>query len=125
MTPYATLWTASIGGRLAPAMTSGRHARWRLERVSNSRALGADEGRMARAKASKCARFVVLDSLHIDRNVFETLAEWASRRGVRVQDAVQLALCAFNEQNREQSSMAPSLRTPLPSSAYDATRPPR
>jgi hypothetical protein len=48
---------------------------------------------------SQCPPFAVIDGLHIDREVFDTLARWASERGLGIQDAVQLALCAFNERN--------------------------
>ena len=46
---------------------------------------------------SACGRFVVLDALYLDRMVLEALARWASEHGVRLQDAIQLAICAFNE----------------------------
>jgi hypothetical protein len=48
---------------------------------------------------SQCGRFVVLDSVHLDREIFERLARWAMERGISVQDAVQLALSNFNDQN--------------------------
>lgn len=54
---------------------------------------------MSIPRLSKCGRFIVIESLHIDRNVFEVLARWARERGLAVQDAVQLAVCAFNERN--------------------------
>ncbi len=46
--------------------------------------------------SSACGRFVVLDGLHLDRHVFETFEQCATSRGLRVQDAIQLALCAFS-----------------------------
>jgi hypothetical protein len=48
---------------------------------------------------SECGRFVVVEGLHIDRNVFEALGRWATDHGLGIQDAVQLALCSFNERN--------------------------
>jgi hypothetical protein len=51
-------------------------------------------------KPSPCGRFIVLDGLHLDRVVFETLARWASKNDLRLQDAIQLAICAFNEDSR-------------------------
>ncbi|MBK6514340.1 MAG: hypothetical protein IPG04_09530 [Polyangiaceae bacterium] len=48
-------------------------------------------------KLSACGRFVVLDDLHIDREVFSALRRWSERRGLRAQDAVQLAIVAFTE----------------------------
>lgn len=52
---------------------------------------------MTAMKHSVCGRFVVLDSLHIDRKVLGALASWAADRGLRVEDAIQLAICAFND----------------------------
>jgi hypothetical protein len=48
-------------------------------------------------KVSPCGRFVVLDGLHLDRNVFEALARWASDHDLRVQDAIQFVLCIFRD----------------------------
>jgi hypothetical protein len=50
-----------------------------------------------RLTLSECRRFVVADALHVDREVFETLAAWAAEHHLGVQDAIQLALCAFND----------------------------
>ncbi|MDB4944543.1 MAG: hypothetical protein JWP97_4077 [Labilithrix sp.] len=52
-------------------------------------------------RLSACGRFIVLESLHIDRRVLEPLASWGARRGLRVQDAIQLAICAFNDGGEE------------------------
>ena len=46
---------------------------------------------------SRCGRFVILDDLHIDRTTFESLSARASQIGLRLQDAMQIAICAFNE----------------------------
>ncbi len=48
-------------------------------------------------KPSACGRFIVIDSLHIDRRVLGALRSWAATRGLTVQDAIQLAICAFSE----------------------------
>ncbi len=56
-----------------------------------------DTAGMAHTKVSECGRFVVVDALHVDRAVFETLSAWAQARGLRVQDAIQIAVCAFND----------------------------
>jgi hypothetical protein len=53
------------------------------------------------AEISDCGRFIVIDGLHIDRQVFSALAQWADIRGVRVQDAIQLAICAFTEHSND------------------------
>lgn len=53
---------------------------------------------MSPPSLSECGRFVVLNSLHLDRNIFEALARWAAERGIGVQDAFQLALSYFNDQ---------------------------
>jgi hypothetical protein len=50
-----------------------------------------------RVTLSECRRFVVVDAIHVDREVFETLAAWAVERDLGIQDALQLALCAFND----------------------------
>jgi len=52
---------------------------------------------MQLAKVSTCGRFVVLEGLYLDRIVFEELDQWAGEHGLRAQDAIQLALCAFNQ----------------------------
>ena len=49
------------------------------------------------AKFSGCGRFVVLEGLNLDRVVFEELDRWAREHGLRAQDAIQVAICAFNE----------------------------
>lgn len=59
-------------------------------------------------KLSVCGRFAVLDSLHIDRGVFESLQSWAVRHGLRSQDAIQLAICAFNEEKRARRDQGPA-----------------
>jgi hypothetical protein len=46
-------------------------------------------------KLSPCARFVLLDGLYLDREAASSLAGWASRRGLALQDAIQLAVVAF------------------------------
>jgi hypothetical protein len=62
---------------------------------------------MQRPKPSPCGRFIVLDGLHLDRILFETLSTWASTNDLRLQDAIQLAICAFNDGNRT-TATAPS-----------------
>ncbi len=56
---------------------------------------------MSPPSLSECGRFVVLNSLHLDRNIFETLARWAAEREIGVQDALQLALSNFNDQHTD------------------------
>jgi hypothetical protein len=51
-------------------------------------------------KLSECRKFVLLDPLYIDRDVFITLANWASERGLGVQAAVQVAILTFNAAQR-------------------------
>lgn len=46
-------------------------------------------------KLSACGRFVVLDGLYVDREVYAELGGWAEARGVRLEDAVQLAIIAL------------------------------
>lgn len=52
---------------------------------------------MQLAKASACGRFVVVEGLYLDRTVLEKLDRWASEHHLRLQDAIQLAICAFNQ----------------------------
>jgi len=40
----------------------------------------------------------MLDGLHLDRKVFEKLERWAHEREIQLQDAIQLALCAFGDE---------------------------
>ena len=63
---------------------------------------------MASTRISVCLRFVVIDGLHIDRAVFAALQAWASERGVSAQDAIQLAICFFND--RRVTDVASALR---------------
>ena len=52
---------------------------------------------MMPTKVSACGRFVVLDGLCLDRTVFDALRRWAAKHNLRVQDAIQFALCIFRE----------------------------
>jgi hypothetical protein len=52
-------------------------------------------------KLSACGRFCVLETLYVDREVFTALARWSASRGLRVQDAVQLAMAVFTEHMSE------------------------
>jgi hypothetical protein len=63
---------------------------------------------MMPAKLSPCGRFVVLDGLHLDRTLFEALSQWAAEHQLRLQDAIQLALCIFREGAADQPSAGPS-----------------
>ena len=61
---------------------------------------------MTRTTVSACGRFAVLDGLHLDRNVFESLMRWAETHGLQIQDAIQLALCAFHDDTIDPSGGA-------------------
>ena len=52
---------------------------------------------MQHAKVSSCGRFVVLHGFHLDRTAVEALHRWAGEHRLGLQDAIQLAICAFNE----------------------------
>lgn len=52
-------------------------------------------------RLSACGRFLVVDTLHIDREVLGGLARWGERRGLRIQDAIQIALIGFMELTRD------------------------
>ena len=45
---------------------------------------------------------MVLDALHLDRSVLDDLARWAAAHGLALQDAIQIALCAFVDEPSEQ-----------------------
>jgi len=64
---------------------------------SNQRKSPADNAGMTSTNLSACGRFVVIDGLHLDRNVFEALTRWAADHELRIQDAIQLALCTFRD----------------------------
>jgi predicted nucleic acid-binding protein len=57
-------------------------------------------------KLSNSGRFVVLETLRIDRQVLERLASWAAQHGLHVQDAIQVAVCAFNEGNHHRPAIS-------------------
>jgi len=71
---------------------------------------------VASTSVSVCQRFVVVDGLHVDRAVFAALQAWASERGVSVQDAIQLAICFFNE--CRVTDVAPLLRPIVTGEVY-------
>jgi hypothetical protein len=50
---------------------------------------------------SACGRFVIIETLYVDRKVFDALARWAAEQGIGIQDAIQIALCSFNEQKAD------------------------
>jgi hypothetical protein len=73
-----------------------------------------------RTTKSLCGRFVMLDGLHLDREVFESLERWAEERGMQIQDAIQLALCTFGDDALARTSSRPI----PPSSARMPAHPP-
>jgi hypothetical protein len=54
---------------------------------------------MTIAKTSECGRFVRLDELYVDKDVYNALERWSQEQQLQLQDAIQLALCAFNERH--------------------------
>jgi hypothetical protein len=46
-------------------------------------------------------RFVLLPRLHVDRAVLADLLDWAEPRGLATEQAIQLALCVFNQHRGE------------------------
>ncbi len=48
-------------------------------------------------KLSACGRFVIVEALYIDRNALGALATWAAEHGLGAQDAIQIAILAFND----------------------------
>ncbi len=77
--------------------------------------MGTSHAPGERVKLSPCGRFIVLEDLHIDREVLAALTEWSERRGLRVQDGIQLAILAFTEsvlQDTESTPVATRQRAP-------------
>jgi hypothetical protein len=77
-------------------------------------------------KVSSCGRFTVLDALHLDRQVLLELSSWAARRGLGLQDAVQLAVLSFVDQlsvtDSDPSSVVEDARPMIPESAQAPSR---
>ena len=71
-------------------------------------------------KLSTCGRFIVLESLHIDRDVLGPLAAWAARRGIGLQDAIQLAVVGF----MDLPSVAAPSTSPFPGTEAPPPGPP-
>jgi len=94
-------------GHLESGMASKQRQKDEQKQADDYGTHRANHGTMQLPKNSPCGRFVVLDGLHLDRVVFEAVATWASERGLHLQDAIQLALCAFNEGSHA-TAMAPS-----------------
>lgn len=75
-----------------------------------------------RTAKSLCGRFVMLDGVHLDRKVFERLEGWAHERGIQIQDAIQLALCAFNDDALAGTRGIPPSSTRMPTPTSSASR---
>jgi hypothetical protein len=58
-------------------------------------------------RLSPCHRFVVLDDVHVDREVVFALATWSAHHGMPVQDAIQFALLSFSEMAARSVALAP------------------
>ena len=86
---------ASLAGATPKLSLATGRAKKGSENVSGVAARGVL--RLVVMKLSACSRFVVLEGLHIDRKVLEPLASWGAGHGLTVQDAIQVAICAFNE----------------------------
>lgn len=65
--------------------------------VSNCPRPAPDRLRMPEIAILPSGRFAVINGLHLDRSVVEALAAWAESRGLSIQDAIQIALCYFND----------------------------
>lgn len=62
------------------------------------------------SRAACHAQFVVLDGVHVDRQVFASLERWASDRGLQPQDAIQLALCRLHDSALARATARPQAR---------------
>ena len=67
-----------------------------------------DTRRTLTTRPSRCGRFVVVDELYLDRTVFDALTAWALERRMRVQDAIQLALCLLHDDGDVRRDSSPS-----------------
>ena len=74
---------------------------------------------MAVTNVSECGRFVVVEALHLDRDVFDALARWAADHGLRIQDAIQLAVCAFNDRTGKRSNVTVPPKAPASSPEHE------
>lgn len=90
-----------------PPVTTENSAVFARSRVARSLLLGLG----MRVMKSGCGRFVVLEGVHLDRRVFDSFACWAEGRQLRVQDAIQLAMCAVT---MDGSGVCRTLATPEP-----------
>jgi hypothetical protein len=79
---------------------------------------------MGPTPAATADRFVLLPPLHVDREAIAELLQWAEPRGLTAEQAIQLAVCMFNEHRGEWlGCIAPPLVTPAPGGNRDAARP--
>lgn len=69
---------------------------------------------MTSTSVSPCGRFVVLNGLHIDRNVYEGLMRWAADRELRIQDAIQLAVCCLRSVTMDPARVSTAMATLIP-----------
>ena len=88
---------AVVGGRGRPKTVLGHRLGEKAQRKRGRHYGTRRAPRRSMMKLSACGRFVVLEGLHIDHRVLESLASWGTERGLPVQDAIQVAICAFND----------------------------
>lgn len=50
---------------------------------------------MKEANVSKCGRYIVVNGIFLDREVFESTQRFATERRLGIDEAIQLALCSF------------------------------
>ncbi len=69
-------------------------------------------------------RFVLLAPLHLDRTALADLVAWAEPQGLTLENAIQLAVCLFNERRAEWIAPAAPLVAPVPPAPSIAPGPP-
>lgn len=80
---------------------------------------------MGPTRAATPDRFVLLSPLHVDREAIADLLEWAEPRGLTAEQAVQLAICVFNEHRGEWlGPTVPPLVTRAGAHPREAAQPP-
>lgn len=93
-------------GRALAGLGQRRRRELRGNRHAHAGTARARRRGMNLAKVSDCGRFVILEGLHLDRTLFASLERWAGEHGLRVEDAVQMAVWSLT------ASSAPVAATP-------------
>ncbi len=75
-------------------------------------------------KLSACRRFVIVEALYIDRDALGALTTWAAEHGLGAQDAIQIAILAFNDAATRLEVGPPAVRSTPGASGSPPVDPP-